>query len=80
MEPGSRLIIAEVVLPPPGTLPNPQLRFMRSADLQMMSILNSKERSAEDWESLLAMSDKRLKLASIKKTLRVQSIIEVVMQ
>ncbi|KAL8792400.1 MAG: hypothetical protein Q9195_005014 [Heterodermia aff. obscurata] len=80
MTPGSRIIIAEVVLPSPGTAPNPMLRFMRSSDLQMMAVLNSKERFYEDWVSVLAKADQRLKLVSVKKTARVQSIIEVLME
>ena len=81
MTPGGRVIIAEIVLPSPRTPPNPMLRFMRSSDLQMMAILNSKDRSYEDWVSLLALADKRLKLVNVKKTPnKVQSIIEILME
>jgi hypothetical protein len=80
MTPGSRIIIAEVVLPSPGTAPNPMLRFMRSSALQMMAVLNSKKRFHEDWVDLLAKADERLRLVSVEKTPKVQSIIEVLMK
>ncbi len=56
------------------------LRFMRSSALQMMAVFNSKERFYEDWVDLLAKADKRLRLVSVKKTPKVQSIIEVLMK
>jgi len=80
MTPGSRIIIVEIVLLSPGTTPNPMLRFMRSSDLQMMAVLNSKKRFYKDWVDLLAKADERLKLVSVQKTPRVQSIMEVLME
>lgn len=46
----------------------------------MMAVIDSEERFYENWVDLLAKADKRLKLVSVKKTPKVQSIMEVLMQ
>lgn len=49
MKTGSRIVISEIMLPSPGTPSSPMLRMMHTCDLQMMAVLNSKERNYEDW-------------------------------
>lgn len=75
---GSRLIICEIVLPPPGApVPDWLQRIMRTADLQMMVALNAKERSEEQWVNLLAGADSRFKLVNIGRAPALHSMIEV---
>ena len=53
MEPGSRLVIMDTVLPAPGTVGLHEERLLRVRDLTMMQVFNSCERSLEDWQYLL---------------------------
>lgn len=59
-KPGARLLIVEGIVPSPGEAPLPNARLMSSLDVQMMVVLNSKERTVEDWIALLKMADERL--------------------
>ncbi|KAI1378721.1 O-methyltransferase-domain-containing protein [Hypoxylon crocopeplum] len=49
---GARLLIMEMMLPPPGTVPENMEWWMRSLDMEMMVEFNSRVRSKEDWEKL----------------------------
>lgn len=49
---GARLLIMEMVVPRPGTVPETMEWWMRSLDMEMMLEFNSKVRSKEDWETL----------------------------
>jgi 6-hydroxytryprostatin B O-methyltransferase len=64
-KPGVRLLIMEGIVPPPGQAPLPIARLMSSLDMQMMTALNSKERTVDDWVALLAMADDRLQLKGV---------------
>lgn len=49
-------------------------------DLHMFSMLNSQERSKDEWGQLVAAADPRLRIASIEKPLGSDdSIIEIVL-
>ena len=79
MKPGSRLIVVDGVLPPPNTMPSSEERLIRIMDLEMMTTFNAKEREIEDWTSLFAQADPRLKLHNvIRPPGSVNSILEVV--
>lgn len=67
MTPGkSRLLIMEAVVPSSGTkAPMPVHRLFSALDLQMFSMLNAKERTAEDWAALLKSADERLVIKGI---------------
>lgn len=41
------------------------LRLYRYCDLTMLAVLNSRERSAEEWNDLIQSADTRFKLAKI---------------
>ena len=76
--PGNRLVLSEIVLPPPGApLPPSLVRVMHSIDLQMMVALNAKERSEEQWVDLLARADSRFKLVNIAKVPAMNSFLEI---
>ncbi|KAH8696533.1 putative O-methyltransferase [Talaromyces proteolyticus] len=49
---GSRVLVMDFVMPPPGTLPNNIERNLRAMDLTMLEIGNAKERDLGEWESL----------------------------
>ncbi|CAO2653517.1 Nn.00g029280.m01.CDS01 [Neocucurbitaria sp. VM-36] len=53
MKSGSRLIVAEYILYPVGEDDPYSAKMARVADLQMMVLLNAKERSLADWKELL---------------------------
>ena len=49
---GARLLIMEMMVLPPGTVPEPMAWWMQSLDMEMMVQFNSRVRSKEDWEQL----------------------------
>ena len=53
MKSGSRLIVSEYILYPAGEDDPSSAKMARVADLQMMVLLNAKERSLGDWKGLL---------------------------
>lgn len=64
-KPNSRLLIMDTVLPVPGSVPVSVERLVRVRDLTMMQAFNSKERELEDWMSLFAATDERLRLVNV---------------
>ncbi|KIY03592.1 uncharacterized protein Z520_00283 [Fonsecaea multimorphosa CBS 102226] len=61
MTPTSRIVIMDQVMPPAvGMLPEPLERIKRSQDLQMMLLLNAKERDEREWADLLAKAGEGL--------------------
>jgi 6-hydroxytryprostatin B O-methyltransferase len=65
MKDGALMIIVDGVLPPRGVLPIPLERLLTGMDLQMWAGLNARERSREDWTSLLKEADTRLEITAI---------------
>lgn len=61
---GMRLVIMEMMVPPPGTVPQAMEWWMRSLDMEMMLEFNSRVRTKEDWESLFAAISPGLHLKS----------------
>ena len=53
MKPGSRLLVAEYILYPTGEDDPYSAKMARVADMQMMVLINAKERSLGDWKELL---------------------------
>lgn len=51
---GSRLLIMEMMVTRPGTVPEAMEWWMRSLDMEMMIEFNSRVRSKEDWQELFA--------------------------
>jgi len=63
---GSRLLLCEVVAPPPeAPLPPTLRRILTCSDLQMLLAFNSLERTAEHWKTLVKRLDPGLDVVSI---------------
>lgn len=81
LKPGGRILIMDAVLPPVGGAPAPIERFLRSQDLQMLTLTNARERDAEQWSELMKATDPRLQIKSV--TLppgSAMAVIEVVLE
>ncbi|OCT44649.1 S-adenosyl-L-methionine-dependent methyltransferase [Cladophialophora carrionii] len=59
---GTRILIADSVIPPAGTLPQPLERLITALDLHMWCSLNAGERTQEDWIRLFMAADQRLEV------------------
>ncbi|KAJ9608228.1 hypothetical protein H2200_007216 [Cladophialophora chaetospira] len=60
MKDGTRIVVADNVMPLKGTVPTPIERLTTTADLQMWTVLNALERRKEDWIELFKQVDERL--------------------
>lgn len=60
MKRGARVVVVDLVQPPPASTPVWKERLGTALDLQMMGALNSKERTREDWTELFRRADSRL--------------------
>lgn len=77
----SKLLIMDTVLPKPGSVPVSVERVVRVRDLTMLQAFNSKERDEDDWTSLLALTDPRLKLVNVVQPFgSAMSILEIVLE
>lgn len=65
LKPGARILVSDMVIPPPGIVPKSDERIMRIMDCQMMNFLNSYERELGDWEAVFASADSRLKIKGV---------------
>ncbi|KAK4233342.1 6-hydroxytryprostatin B O-methyltransferase [Achaetomium macrosporum] len=59
------LLVMDTVLPAPGQVPSSVERIVRVRDLTMMQAFNSHERDLEQWTTLLAAADGRLRLRRV---------------
>jgi hypothetical protein len=59
---GTRIIIADSVIPPTGTLPQPLERLITSLDLHMWCALNASERTKDSWIGFFMAADERLEV------------------
>jgi hypothetical protein len=81
MGPDSRIMLIEGVIPPPGAVPNVILKVMSGLDMQMLSGLNAKERTVEDWSALCKMADERLVINNITQVPGIAfTIIEIALE
>ncbi|MCJ1314135.1 hypothetical protein MMC25_007815 [Agyrium rufum] len=67
LKPGARILIQEVVLPEPGTLPIHEERIVRNMDVVMLMLLNAQERDKDQFANLFRMADPRFKYLGIRK-------------
>ena len=67
MKASSRILIMESVIPPAGAAPLGVARMMSGLDIQVLTALNSRLRTAEDWAALLKGADERLTLKAINQ-------------
>ncbi|KAI1470345.1 S-adenosyl-L-methionine-dependent methyltransferase [Daldinia caldariorum] len=54
---GARIIVQETLMPPPGTIASWKEKNLRSADMNMVSAFNGKERTVDEFRSLFEQSD-----------------------
>jgi 6-hydroxytryprostatin B O-methyltransferase len=76
---GTRIIIADSVMPPTGTFPQPLERLITSLDLQMWCALNAGERTKDAWTGLFMAADERLEVkAFVQPEGSADTLIELV--
>ncbi|KAL1988846.1 hypothetical protein VTN96DRAFT_7730 [Rasamsonia emersonii] len=66
----SRIVLVEVVVLPAGSAQRKsdlQERYMRNINIAMLAMLNTQERSAEDWQAVVEEADPRLAVLSINQ-------------
>ncbi|PYI04722.1 O-methyltransferase [Aspergillus sclerotiicarbonarius CBS 121057] len=63
--PKSRIIISDIVLPKPGSIPSTEERVMRCNDLLLHQFTNTLERTFEDWEALVTQASDRLRIRHV---------------
>lgn len=77
MKPDTRIIVMDMVLPRPGSLPLDREAMLRQKDLVMKQNFNAKERDLEEWE--IMMKKVGLSVAGVKAPLGSQhSVLTVV--
>ena len=62
---GSRIVVMDIVMPAPGSVPCSRERLLRLRDMTMMQVFNSHEREMEDWKSVFERADERLRLRGV---------------
>ncbi|PWY88902.1 O-methyltransferase [Aspergillus sclerotioniger CBS 115572] len=67
MGPKSRIIISDIVLPTPGSIPATEERVMRCNDLLLHQFTNTFERTIEDWEVLITLASDQLCIRQIHR-------------
>jgi O-methyltransferase domain len=67
LKPGAKVLINEGCLPEPGTVSSWDEKLLRSLDLCMMAMFNSKERTVEEWKALFQEADPRFRFLSAKR-------------
>lgn len=75
---GARVIVNDFVLPVPGTVSRFEEKHMRTIDVLMQTVCNSREREEADWKSLFAMADPRFKWEGAWKSSGRLWLIEVI--
>lgn len=63
---GARLVVMDIVAPGVGEASALEEKAARSMDVEMMMVLNGKERGVEEWRELFAAADKGLKVRSVR--------------
>ncbi|BDD63016.1 hypothetical protein MAP00_007966 [Monascus purpureus] len=77
MKPSGWILLAELVVTPPGTLHYIEDRMQRILDMDMFTYGNSRECTVEDWGSVVAAAGKLSILNIRKPSGSLDSIIEV---
>jgi 6-hydroxytryprostatin B O-methyltransferase len=65
MKPSTRILVFEGIMAEFGEVTNAQMRITRSVDLMMLSLLNGKERTKENWMQLVENADPKLTVKNI---------------
>ncbi|KAK0666050.1 S-adenosyl-L-methionine-dependent methyltransferase [Cercophora samala] len=65
MRPGTKLVIQDVIFPKPGTIAQWREQDLRASDIHMANLFNGQERTAEEWEALIAHADSRFVVSRV---------------
>ncbi|KAL7918558.1 S-adenosyl-L-methionine-dependent methyltransferase [Trichoderma austrokoningii] len=68
LKPGARIIINDLVLPDPGVVSRLEEKSIRTMDVLMKTVCNSREREIDDWKSLFEQADERFRWQGAWKT------------
>jgi 6-hydroxytryprostatin B O-methyltransferase len=63
----SRIIVMDLLLPDPGSVPLAKERLLRVQDLTMLQNFNAGERALEDWRQMFARVEGGLEVRAIKQ-------------
>lgn len=61
----SRILVMDIILPAPGSVPVSRERILRLRDMTMMQVFNSHERELDDWKAVFQKADGRLRLLNV---------------
>ncbi|THC89106.1 hypothetical protein EYZ11_011453 [Aspergillus tanneri] len=76
---GSRIVIMDIVLPTPGTIPTVQEGLLRARDLTMLQSFNSTERDTTEWTALVKKADPSLQIINIVQPVgSIMAVLEIV--
>ena len=67
LQPGSWIIVSDIVLPSPGSISRLQEAIMRVRDLTMIQSFNSGERDMDDWQELVANIKPALEIVGVQQ-------------
>ncbi|KAI5920336.1 sterigmatocystin 8-O-methyltransferase [Camillea tinctor] len=62
LQPGAKILIQDVCMPEPNTIPLWKERTARAVDLSVKCFFNGRERYLDEWKALLAAADERFVL------------------
>ncbi|KAK3380523.1 O-methyltransferase [Lasiosphaeria ovina] len=65
MRRGTKIIVIDSLLPPPGTMSLAAERMARAFDMMMLTQLNGREREAEDWRQIFRQADERFTITDM---------------
>ncbi|KAI1481891.1 sterigmatocystin 8-O-methyltransferase [Daldinia eschscholtzii] len=65
LRPGAKILIQDVCMPEPETIPLWRERMQRSVDMSLKCFFNGRERYLDEWKALLAAADERFVLHQV---------------
>ena len=65
---GAHVIVNDYALPQPGAVSRLEERYVRTMDVMLQTVCNSRERDVEDWRRLFAEADPRFRLRGAWKS------------
>jgi hypothetical protein len=78
MGPDSRIVICDIILPDPNTMMKTREAIVRALGLTMLSMVNPKEVSHDEWQQLFTSVDPRLRITAVvgRPKMGTDSVIE----
>ncbi|KAM7218255.1 S-adenosyl-L-methionine-dependent methyltransferase [Rhypophila decipiens] len=65
MRPGTKIMVIDSLVPPPGNMSLMAERSARAYDMMMLTQTNGREREAEDWKNIFRQADERFKIVGM---------------